>query len=58
MLALSRKVGEGITIGKDVEIIILRTSRGRVQVGIKAPSTLKVLRSELSTRDQKNDRTR
>ena len=47
MLILSRKVGDSIRIGDDVEVIVLRSSRGRVQLGLRAPQTVRVVRSEL-----------
>jgi carbon storage regulator len=47
MLILSRKVGESITIDDNVEVVVLRSSRGRVQIGLRAPSDVRVVRSEL-----------
>lgn len=47
MLVLSRKNGEAVRIGKDIEIVIVYTKGGRVGLGIKAPRDLRVLRSEL-----------
>jgi carbon storage regulator len=47
MLTLTRKAGEKIRIGDDIEIVI-REIRGRqVRIGIVAPSGLAVLREEL-----------
>lgn len=47
MLTLTRKAGEKIRIGDDIEIVI-REIRGRqVRIGISAPSDLAVLREEL-----------
>lgn len=47
MLVLSRRKDEGLTIGDDVEIVVVRVSGGTVQIGIRAPGTLKILRTEL-----------
>lgn len=47
MLVLSRKVGQSIRIGPDITITITRLSGGQVGVGIAAPKTLSVMRSEL-----------
>lgn len=47
MLILSRKTGQSISIGKDITIKILQIEGDRVQLGISAPKTLKVLRTEL-----------
>jgi carbon storage regulator CsrA len=50
MLVLSRKVGEDILIGKDVRIRVIAAQRGRVRLGILAPSGVEVLRAELASR--------
>ncbi|TWU39966.1 hypothetical protein Q31b_32820 [Novipirellula aureliae] len=50
MLVLSRKVGERITIGDDVQIIITRFAGGRVSLGIDAPKHVAVRRHELESR--------
>jgi carbon storage regulator len=47
MLVLSRKLGERLLIGQDVTITILSMERGRVRLGIEAPTQLRVLREEL-----------
>ena len=49
MLVLSRKVQEGIWIGDNVFITVLSVSRGRVKLGIEAPTDLHVERAELRT---------
>ncbi|TWU03417.1 carbon storage regulator [Neorhodopirellula pilleata] len=48
MLVLSRKVGERITIGDDVQIVITRVAGGRVTIGIDAPKQVAVRRNELA----------
>lgn len=50
MLVLSRKIGESLRIGEDVELIILDINRGQVRLGIDAPKSTNIVRSELLTR--------
>ncbi|MEL3960240.1 carbon storage regulator CsrA [Lysinibacillus endophyticus] len=47
MLVLSRKVGETIWIGEDVEIVISEVKGEQVKVGIRAPRNIDVVRGEL-----------
>ena len=47
MLVLSRKKDERIQIGDEVEIKIVRIDRNTVRVGITAPDTVRVTRTEL-----------
>lgn len=47
MLIVSRKEGQSILIGDDIEITISKVSEGNVKIGIKAPKDMVVLRSEL-----------
>lgn len=47
MLVLSRKEGERIRIGDDVQLVVLRSSSGGVKLGIEAPRQVRILRSEL-----------
>ncbi len=47
MLVLTRKVGERIKIGDNVEVIILGVDGGQVKAGIHAPKEIKIMRSEL-----------
>ncbi|WP_346895297.1 carbon storage regulator CsrA [Clostridium sp. UBA7503] len=47
MLVLTRKPGEGIKIGDDVEITIVKIDDNSVKVSINAPKEVKILRSEL-----------
>ena len=53
MLIISRRAGESILIGEDIEIEVLETGSGRVKLGITAPRAVPVLRNEVClTRDQ------
>lgn len=47
MLVLSRKLGERILIGQDIELTVVRIDRDRVRIGIKAPSGVTILREEI-----------
>ena len=47
MLVLTRREGETFTLGDDIEIEILDIKPGVVRVGIRAPRSVRVLRSEL-----------
>lgn len=47
MLVLSRKKGETIKIGDDIEIIIVATANDQVKIGIQAPKNIEILRKEL-----------
>lgn len=47
MLVLTRKNGESILIGDDIEITILSTKNDQIKIGIKAPKTMEIYRKEL-----------
>lgn len=47
MLVLSRKEGQRLRIGDDVEIVVRRITGNRVTIGIEAPAGVKVIRGEL-----------
>jgi carbon storage regulator len=47
MLVLSRKNGESIKIGDNIEITIISTKNDQVKVGIKAPNNIEIYRSEI-----------
>jgi carbon storage regulator len=47
MLIITRKKGESIMIGDDIEIIISKIDDGSIKIGIKAPKDLTILRKEL-----------
>lgn len=55
MLVITRKLNEKIRIGDDVVIHICRLSGGSVRVGIEAPRELRILRDELTEREQTAD---
>ncbi len=47
MLVLTRKTGESIAIGHEVEIVVLEVKGKQVKLGIKAPSHVPVHRMEV-----------
>lgn len=47
MLVLTRKVGEALTIGSEVTVRLIRINGNQVRLGIEAPESVKVFRSEL-----------
>lgn len=47
MLALTRKVGETIVIGDNIELTILSISKDQVKVGIDAPKNISIHRKEI-----------
>lgn len=47
MLVLTRREGETFKLGEDIEIEILDIKPGVVRVGIRAPKSVRILRSEL-----------
>ena len=46
MLMMSRRAGETILIGEEIEIVIAHIGRTRVKVGIHAPRDLPVMTRE------------
>ena len=51
MLVLSRKVKEGVVLSGNIHVQVLEIKRGRVKIGITAPSEVEVLREELRGRE-------
>lgn len=47
MLVVSRKPGESILIGENIEIYLLETNDGSAKIGINAPNNVRILRKEL-----------
>ena len=47
MLVLSRKQLEGIQIGTDIRIKIVKVDRNQVRIGIEAPPDVLIVRDEL-----------
>lgn len=47
MLVLTRKIGERIMIGDDVEVVVIELRPDRVRLGISAPKEVEVHREEV-----------
>lgn len=47
MLVLSRKRGESILIGENVEVVIAEVRGNKVRIGINAPKSVPVYRKEV-----------
>jgi carbon storage regulator len=47
MLILTRRPGESIQVGEEIEISVLEIRGNQVRLGINAPADVLVLRSEL-----------
>jgi carbon storage regulator len=47
MLILTRKLGESINIGENIQVKVLKVRGSQVQLGIAAPPEIQVLRQEI-----------
>ena len=47
MLTLTRKVGETIRIGDEIQIVVKEIRRNHVRIGILAPREIKIFREEV-----------
>lgn len=56
MLILTRKVGEAIRIGDDIQVVITAADQNKVKVGIKSPRHVPVFREELYQKIQEENR--
>jgi carbon storage regulator len=50
MLVLTRKIGESICIGDNVELVISDISKNTVRIGVNAPRNLTIYRKEVYDR--------
>ncbi len=50
MLVLTRRLGEAITIGDNIRIVVVDISGNQVKIGIDAPKDVEIYREELYTR--------
>jgi carbon storage regulator len=60
MLILTRRVGETVVIGNDVDVTVLGVKGNQVRLGVKAPREVSVHREEIYKRikDEKQESTR
>jgi carbon storage regulator len=56
MLILSRRVGESIIIGDNIEITIVDIKGNQIKLGIKAPSEIRVHRYEIYQKIQEENK--
>ena len=56
MLILTRKVGEAIRIGDEIEVIITAVDQNKVKVGIRSPRHIPIFREELYQKIQAENR--
>lgn len=47
MLVLTRKTGETVMLGEDIQVKVVSVDGEQVKLGIEAPRTLKIFRKEL-----------
>ncbi len=50
MLVLTRRLGEAITIGDNIKIVIVDLDASQVKIGIEAPRSVEIYREELYER--------
>lgn len=50
-LTLTRKVGEVIKIGDEIEIVVVEIRRNQVRIGVRAPREVEVYRAEALKRE-------
>ncbi|MDA8162129.1 MAG: carbon storage regulator CsrA [Desulfobacteraceae bacterium] len=55
MLILTRKTGERIRIGDEIEVTVLEVNGRQVRIGVSAPPGLTILREEVFRRIQEEN---
>jgi len=50
MLVLNRRPGESVQVGEDVTVTVLGVNRNQVRIGIQAPKSVPVHRTEIYER--------
>ena len=53
MLILTRRVGETLKVGNDVDVTVLGVKGNQIRIGIKAPKSVAVHREEIFDRIQR-----
>jgi len=54
MLILTRRAGEALRIGDDIEVIVMAVSGSQVRLGINAPRDVAVDREEIAERKRRD----
>jgi len=52
MLILTRRIGESLTIGNQIEVKIVKLKGNQIVLGIEAPRDIPVVRSELLSEEK------
>jgi carbon storage regulator len=55
VLVISRRVGETVQIGPDVEVMVTRVKDGVARIAIKAPDDIVIVRGELSSKEASDE---
>ncbi|HOS96422.1 MAG TPA: carbon storage regulator CsrA [Deltaproteobacteria bacterium] len=55
MLILTRKVGESVAIGDDIQVSIVEIKGSQVKIGIRAPKEVSVHRQEIYLKIQEEN---
>lgn len=50
MLVLTRRIGESLMIGDDIEVTLISLNNGGIRVGVNAPKDIPVHREEIYQR--------
>ncbi len=56
MLILTRRVGESIQIGDDIQIVLLAIKGNQIRIGIEAPKNIPIVRTELLDKAKAKDK--
>jgi carbon storage regulator len=54
MLILTRRAGETLRIGDDIEVTVMAVNGAQVRIGIKAPRNVAVDREEIAERKRRD----
>ena len=55
MLILTRKIGERVKLGNDIDVTVLEIDKGSVRIGFDAPKEVTILRHEVHATIQKGN---
>lgn len=58
MLILSRRIGETIKIGHQIDVIVIEVKGNQVRLGVTAPKSIEVHRQEIYDRIQQGEPSR
>ena len=56
MLVLTRRRGEGITIGPAIRVVVLGIKGGQIRLGVEAPTAVEIHRDEVYARIQEENK--